>query len=302
MTAAISVTELTKSYGKRPVLKGISLDVAPGERMALLGPNGAGKTTLIKLMLGLTKPDSGTISVLGGRPGTRSARLACAYLPENVSFHKSLTGREQLTLFARLKGESGSAVIALLERVGLVDAMDARISTYSKGMRQRLGLAQVLIGRPRIAILDEPTSGLDPLSREQFYATISELAEDGTAVLLSSHALTEIEARTDKIAILSRGQIVACDSLPRLRKNAGLPVRMRVEARPERADEVAERLGGIRINGRAVEISCDAGSKLSRLGDIAELGRQVEDVDLLPPSLEDVYRFYSSGASEEDRS
>lgn len=302
MTAAVSVIDIKKSYGARSVLKGVSLDLEPGERLALLGPNGAGKTTLIKLMLGLTRPDGGEIRVLDGLPGTRFARLECAYLPENVSFHKSLTGREQLTLFARLKGEPRSEAIALLERVGLADAMDARISTYSKGMRQRLGLAQVLIGRPRVAILDEPTSGLDPLSREQFYATISELAEDGTAVLLSSHALTEIEARTDRIAILSRGEIVACDSLSKLRKNAGLPVRMRVEASPERADEVAERLGGIRINGRAVEISCDAGSKLSRLGDIAELGRHVEDVDLLPPSLEDVYRFYSSEVSGEDRS
>ncbi len=121
-----------------------------------------------------------------------------AFLPESVNFHPTLTGREQLTLFARLTGGAMPDIDALLERVGLADATNNRIGTYSKGMRQRLGLAQVLLGSPKVALLDEPTSGLDPISRQDLYAIIDELAAQGTAVLIASHALTEVEAQTDR--------------------------------------------------------------------------------------------------------
>ena len=271
----------------------VSLSVAPGERLALLGHNGAGKTTLIKLILGLTPLDGGAIAVFGAAPGSAQARAITAYLPENVAFHPALTGREQLRLFARLKGAPASAAEAVLERVGLADAARRRIGTYSKGMRQRLGLALALLGRPRLALLDEPTSGLDPVSRHDFYALVDALAADGAAVLIASHALTELEARTDRIAILRSGALVACDSLTGLRRRAGLPILLRVAARPETADDVAAALGGRRVNGRAVELSCGLEDKLAILGRVAALGALVEDVDVTPPSLEDLYRHYS---------
>lgn len=167
---ALSIANVTKRYGSLAALDNVSFSVAPGERLALLGHNGAGKTTLIKLVLGLTRPDGGDIHILGKLPTSEAVRRVSAYLPENVAFHKSLTGREQLTMFARLKGQSSRVVKDILVRVGLEMAMDRRIGAYSKGMRQRLGLAQVLIGRPQIVVLDEPTSGLDPLSREFFYS------------------------------------------------------------------------------------------------------------------------------------
>ncbi len=274
-------------------LKGVSLSVAPGERLALLGHNGAGKTTLIKLALGLTPLDGGAISVFGAAPGSARARAISAYLPESVAFHPALTGREQLRLFARLKGEPAGAADAALERVGLAEAARRRIGTYSKGMRQRLGLAQALLGRPRLALLDEPTSGLDPVSRHDFYALVDALAAEGAAVLISSHALTELEARTDRIAILRGGALAACDSLTGLRRGAGLPILLRIAARPETADQVAASLGGRRVNGRAVEISCGPDDKLAILGRVAALGALVEDVDVAPPSLEDLYRHYS---------
>lgn len=290
---AVSVETLVKRYGAQTALDGVSLDIAPGERLALLGHNGAGKTTLIKLILGLTAPDAGRIEVLGQAPGSSAVRAHCAYLPENVAFHPSLTGREQLTLFYRLKGAPSGEARGALARVGLADAMDRRIGTYSKGMRQRLGLAQILIGSPKLVVLDEPTSGLDPLSREMFYAMTAELADAGAAVLLSSHALTELEARTDRIVILRDGQVAANGRLAELRAGAGLPVRIRVAARPGTADDVARHVGGTRVNGCAVELVCAPGEKIQCLSAVTALGAAVEDVDVVPPSLEDIYRHYS---------
>ena len=274
-------------------LKGVSLSVAPGERLALLGHNGVGKTTLIKLILGLTPLDGGAIAVFGAAPGSAQARGVTAYLPENVAFHPALTGREQLRLFARLKSEPARAADALLARVGLADAARRRIGTYSKGMRQRLGLAQALLGRPRLALLDEPTSGLDPVSRHDFYALVDELAAQGAAVLIASHALTELEARTDRIAILRSGALVACDSLTGLRRRAGLPILLRVAARPETADDVAAALGGRRVNGRSVELSCAPDEKLGALARVSALGALIDDVDVAPPDLEALYRHFS---------
>ena len=178
---ALRVEKARKLRGKTCVLDDVDLSVAPGDRVALLGHNGAGKSTLIKTILGLTPLSGGTIQVMGARPGSGVARRATAFLPEAVSFHPALTGREQLTLFARLDGAHAD-IEGLLERVGLDDAMDRRIGAYSKGMRQRLGLAQVLLGQPAVALLDEPTSGLDPVSRQDLYAIIDELAAQGTAV------------------------------------------------------------------------------------------------------------------------
>ena len=292
---AIDVRDADKFQGKRQTLAGVSLSVAPGERVALLGHNGAGKTTLIRMILGLTGISGGTISVDGAQPGSAHARAVSAYLPESVAFHKSLTGREQLTLFARLAGEPSTVVAPLLERVGLSDAADRRIGTWSKGMRQRLGLAQVLIGRPGVALLDEPTSGLDPISRRDFYGIVDEMAEMGTAVLVSSHALTELEARTDRIAILREGRLVAYDSLADLRGKARLPIRLRVTTPGEDAGSIAERLGGQRVNGHGVELTCTQDEKMRHLGAITALGELVNDVEVFPPSLEDLYRHFATG-------
>ncbi len=291
---ALTIENVSKDRGKIRVLNDIALSLAPGERVALLGHNGAGKSTLIKSILGLTPIHAGTVRVGDAQPGSASARRDTAYLPEAVSFHTALTGREQLALFARLSG--GNADIpALLERVGLSDALDRRIGTYSKGMRQRLGLAQVLLGKPKVALLDEPTSGLDPISRQDLYAIIDELAAQGTAVLIASHALTEVEARTDRIAIMRRGQMVADDTLSNLSALAGLPIRLRVRA-TDNADALAAELGGNRINGASVELVCAPDNKMEALRRIAAMGEAVADVEMTPPKLEDLYRHYAQEA------
>ncbi|MDU8941829.1 ABC transporter ATP-binding protein [Ovoidimarina sediminis] len=296
MTGILTCAHVGKRRGGTPVLNDVSLSIPEGTRVALLGHNGAGKSTLIKLILGLTARDGGEISICGAAPGSNAARRATAYLPEALAFQGALTGRELLAMFARLSGLSPRETGPLLERVGLGPAADRRIATYSKGMRQRLGLAQVLLGRPRLALLDEPASGLDPVSRHELYAIIDELAASGTAVLIASHALTEVEARTDRIAILRQGRLVADDTLGNLARAAGLPIVLRVRAsETAMAERIASETGGARVNGMSVEIRCPAEEKMPALHRLSGLGEAVADIDITPPGLEELYRHYSGG-------
>jgi Cu-processing system ATP-binding protein len=294
----LTCSRVIRTFGAVEALRDVSLTVAEGERVALLGHNGAGKSTLMKIVLGLIPATSGEVRIAGALPGSHAARDVTAYLPESAAFHPALTGREQIALYLRLRGEPAAKAGDLLERVGLGHAADRRIGTYSKGMRQRVGLAQALIGRPRLMVLDEPTSGLDPVSRRDFYGILDELAREGAAILLSSHALTEVEARTDRIAILSKGRLVANDTLAALRREAGLPIHIQVAARPDTADDVADRLSGTRVNGVRVDLTCGHGDKLARLGQIAGLGQMIDDVEVIPPSLEDLYTHFSRRAGE----
>lgn len=289
----LKLTSLTKRYGAATALDGVSFAVAAGERVALLGHNGAGKSTLMKIVLGLIPFDGGEVSVLGAAPGSAQARGGVAYLPENVAFHPALTGIEQIRLFLSLRGENPDQAGALLERVGLHEASRRRIGTYSKGMRQRVGLAQALIGHPRLLVLDEPTSGLDPVSRRDFYALLDGLAAEGASILLSSHALTEVEARTDRIVILSGGHLVATGALDGLRVQAGLPVVLQVTPAAGQAGAVAAALPGSQPAGDKIVLSVPPEDKLAQLARITALGAMVADVDLVPPSLEDIYSHFS---------
>ena len=291
--SALVIKNLSKHYGDLETVREVSLNIAPGERIALLGHNGAGKTTLMRMVLGLTPATTGSIQVLGFAPGSRKARGAIGFLPENVAFHGALTGREQLNHFARLKSVRASVADDLLERVGLTDAADRKIRTYSKGMRQRIGLAQALLGKPKLALLDEPTSGLDPILRHEFYNIIEELAASGTAVLLSSHALTELETRTDRIAIMSKGELVVDDTLVALRVRAHLPISVKVTTSEDKADAIAADLGGQRVNGRSFLLACQQDTKVATIGRVTALGSVIKDIDVAPASLEELYRHYS---------
>lgn len=301
-TTSLTVHDVSKQFGSFAAVDKVSFSLAPGERVALLGHNGAGKTTLFKMILGFLPRDNGEISVLDTAPGSDDARLGTAYLPESVAFPTALTGKEVLSYYARLKGQKPKSVMHLLDRVGLADAAKRRVGTYSKGMRQRLGLAQALIGQPRLVLLDEPTTGLDPISRQNVYELIGEIADNGATVLLSSHALTELEVRTDRILILSKGQLVADDELAKLRAQAGLPIRVKIWTRPGAAEQVAEELGNIdrtRMNGRSLELDCGIDEKVKTLSAISALSHLVEDVDVHAPSLDDVYKHFSQTAQKE---
>lgn len=294
VVTVLTVSDVVKVRGNRRTIDGVSLTISAGERVALLGHNGAGKTTLIQMILGLAPLDGGRIAVAGHPPGSIEARRLTAFLPEHVAFHRALTGKEQLRHFARLRGRPASQADTLLERVGLAPDADRRIGTYSKGMGQRLGLAQALLAPPGLALLDEPTSGLDPVARWEFYNMVDELTAAGGAVMLSSHALTELEATTDRIAILRGGVLVANDSLDELRRAAALPVRLRVVARGADAAALAS-LGGRPINGHAVELTCSMTEKLDRLAAISALRDRIDDIEIIPPSLEALYRHFSVG-------
>ncbi|WP_284166122.1 ABC transporter ATP-binding protein [Frigidibacter sp. SD6-1] len=293
MTSTLTISDLTKRFGDVAALAGVSLSVAPGERVALLGHNGAGKSTLMKIILGLIPMSSGKVTICDAAPGSAAARAAVAYLPENAAFHPALTGLEQTRHYLRLRGEDPGLAMGLMEKVGLGPAARRRIGTYSKGMRQRVGLAQALIGHPRLLVLDEPTSGLDPVSRREFYALLDELAAQGSSILLSSHALTEVEARTDRIVILSKGRLVAEGTLADLRRRADLPVTLHVTARNGCASDVAAQLPGAILVDGALHMTCPQSAKLETMGRIAALGPKVADLDVLPPSLEDLYAHFS---------
>lgn len=291
MTPTLTLKQLTKTYAGVRALSEVSLRVAPGERVALLGHNGAGKSTMMKIILGLIPHDGGEVVVTGAAPGSATARGNTAYLPENVAFHPALTGVEQIRYYLSLRGENPGQAMALLERVGLHGAAKRRIGTYSKGMRQRVGLAQALIGKPKLLVLDEPTSGLDPVSRRDFYALLDGLAAEGASILLSSHALTEVEARTDRIVILSKGQLVAEGSLAELRRQAALPVTLHVIARDLVAVQAA--LPDAVLTDGALVLTCSQEAKLAVLTRITGLGDAVADIEVLPPSLEDMYSHFS---------
>jgi Cu-processing system ATP-binding protein len=293
MTPTLTLQCLTKTYGAQRALSEVSLTVAPGERVALLGHNGAGKSTMMKIILGLIPYDSGELQVAGAAPGAIEARRHVAYLPENVAFHPALTGLEQIRHYLSLRGERPSRAIELLERVGLGFAATRRIGSYSKGMRQRVGLAQTLIGKPSLLVLDEPTSGLDPVSRRDFYELLDGLAAHGTSILLSSHALTEVEARTDRILILSAGSLVAEGSLNDLRRRAALPVTVQVTPSQGQMASVANALPDAIASRDTLTLTCGQDQKLRLLARVSNLGDSVADIDVQPPTLEDIYSHFS---------
>lgn len=298
MTDVVQLDGVTKRFGKVEAVRNASFDLRKGETVALVGHNGAGKTTLMKLMLGLIRPTVGKICVLGDDPaaGEFAARRRVGYLPENVSFNGALTGRETLTFYARLKREPRSSVGGLLERVGLGHAADRRVGTYSKGMRQRLGLAQVLLGEPLVLLLDEPTTGLDPELRQSFYTIVEELRGRGATVLLSSHALTELEERAGRVIIMKRGVKVADGTLDELRGVASLPTKIRLKVTDEGLAKVPSWLGPVgdwrRINGHVVEVDASPRDKIEVLRRATEEGAPVEDLDVVPPSLDDLYAHF----------
>lgn len=302
------VQDVTKRYGETEAVRGVDLTLAPGECVAMVGHNGAGKSSLIKLMLGLTTPTAGRIRVLGGDPASAACspiRRRIGFLPENVAFHPNMSGRETLDFYARLKGASRSGNDALFEKVGLEPAaIKRRVSTYSKGMRQRLALAQALLGGPKLLFLDEPTTGLDPALRQSFYAIVAELRDRGTTVLLCSHALTELEGQADRVVVMSRGRKVADGSLATLRSLAQLPVRIRLTLPSDDIDALAARVGQgaalTRLAGGVVELACANDDKIDLVrriacdGPTANIAAKIaiEDIEIVQPSLDEMYAHF----------
>ncbi|MEY2115818.1 MULTISPECIES: ABC transporter ATP-binding protein [Rhodanobacter] len=300
MNHAIEFEALTKRYGALAALDGVSACVPRGQVIGLLGHNGAGKSTLIKLILGLIAPSGGRLEVLGQSPWRAYAlRRRIGYLPESATFYASLSGRELLDYLARLKQAPRSQVSALLERVGLAHAADRRIGTYSKGMRQRLGLAQTLLGSPELVLLDEPTTGLDPQASRELYRIVGELRADGRSVLLSSHLLAELEPHIDGALILRQGRLLAAGSLHALGEQAALPAQVLVRPREQAMPELIARLetGGLSAQPRPdgqLELQVPRASKLHMLRELLA-DPAIVDLDVREPTLAQLYDWLGAG-------
>jgi ABC-2 type transport system ATP-binding protein len=224
-SSAVETHGLRKQFGTKVAVADLSLEVSRGEVFGFLGPNGAGKTTSLKMLLGLVAPDGGAATVLGAPLGDRATRGRIGFLPVHFRFHDCLTGREFLRFHGRLYGLRGPTLDAkiddLLLRMDLADAADRSVGGYSKGMLQRVGLAQALLNDPELVFLDEPTSGLDPLGRRLVRDLIRELRARGTAVFLNSHLLGEVEATCDRVAFVKDGRIVGAMTMEEVRARGG---------------------------------------------------------------------------------
>ncbi len=267
---ALELTGIRKRYGRTEALAGVDLAVGEGELVGLLGPNGAGKSTLTKIACGLVRPSSGSATACGHRAGSEAARAATGYLAELFRFPGWATADELLELHQRLARSDGGAAerAELLELVGLQEARERVVEAMSKGMQQRLGIAQALVGEPRLLLLDEPTCALDPAGRHPVRALLEELRARGVAVLLNTHLLSEVERVCDRVAIIDKGRLIAAGTPDELGGAQGVDV---------------ETAAGIR---RFAASRDDVPDLVARL--VAQ-GERVYGVQVVRSSLEDAY-------------
>ncbi|MBZ0086818.1 MAG: ABC transporter ATP-binding protein [Thermomonas sp.] len=293
---AISLRGVHKHFGALRAVDGVDLDIRTGEILGLIGHNGAGKSTLFKLMLGLETPSAGAILIDGipvrGR-AFRAVRRGIGFLPESVVLYDNLDGLETLRFFARLKGAPLAQCAQLLEQVGLNHAGKRPVREYSKGMRQRLGFAQALLGKPRVLFLDEPTNGLDPEAIRDFYVVLRQLQAAGTTIVITSHILAELQGRVDRLAIMAAGKLLAVGSVQDLRERTALP--LVIEADLDAAD-LATVAAALQELAPAPETTptglrwhCPRQHKMAALAALGAQNARVHDLRLLEPSLEDMF-------------
>jgi ABC-2 type transport system ATP-binding protein len=307
MTAPTILTRrLTKQYGETKVVNALDLRTSPGEVFGLLGPNGAGKTTTILMLLGMVEPTSGDIEVLGLDPARNplAVKSRVGYLPDAVGFYPDLTGRENLRFTAELnrlsRSEANRRIDSLLIDVGLVDSGDRPVGVYSRGMKQRLGIADALIKRPEILILDEPTTAIDPEGVAEILGLINRLARDeGVTILLSSHLLHQVQAVCDRVAIFVKGKVVAQGAPHELATDSKGPEEVEISVG---ADEAAVRaalanqkfLRSLKPGRlpRSYLIEVDHGSTNKLVSSLVAAGLPLTSVRRLSEDLDEVYRRY----------
>ncbi len=299
----IEARELTKRYGKATAVDRISFTVAAGEIFGLLGPNGAGKTTTILMRLGLSDVTAGTVRVLGHDPVREPLKVKSrvGYMPDAIGFYDNLTANENLNYTARLIGlrpeERETRISEALAKVGLSDVAGKRVGTYSRGMRQRLGLAEILMKKAQIAILDEPTSGLDPQATVELLEMIRGLKRDGVAVLLSSHLLDRVQSVCDRVALFQSGRIVLMGNVPDLaRQVLGGGYHVDIEAEGEGLGDKLAKVHGV----AAVENVGPGRYRLLSEGDVRpqaaaaviNAGGALRRLSVEEPSLDTIYTRY----------
>ena len=292
--AAIETEQLRKVFGDNTAVKGLTLRVAQGEVFGFLGPNGAGKTTSMKMLLGLVAPTSGNASLLGAPIGDRPTLARVGFLPEHFRFQEWLTAAEFLQLHGELLGMEKQTLKErkdeMLERVGLSAFRNKLLRTFSKGMLQRIGLAQALLNYPALVFLDEPTSGLDPVGRRLVRDVIHELRAEGTCVFLNSHLLSEIEVTCDRVAFIRHGEVVRILDLASLDKNKSVVTIRASGLTPVMVSELARWGDHIQANGEHVTLTIHNESHVPEIN--RYLVAQGADVFAITParrSLEEIF-------------
>lgn len=295
---------LTKHYDGFVAVDNLNLTVRRGEVFGLLGPNGAGKTTTILMLLGLTEPTAGSVRVLGLDPVRQplSVKTRVGYLPELLGFYNNLTAYENLIYTAKLNGlrrdEAHERIISALAQVGLEEVAEKRVGTFSRGMRQRLGVADVLIKKPQLIIMDEPTQGLDPEAARDFLGIIRRLKADGITVLLSSHLLHQVQAVCDRVGLFYRGRMVLEGTVEELaRRVLGGAYRIQVEAEGGSGIEDAlRRIQGVvnvtRPGSNLYELEAEHDLRPAAARAVVEAGGKLLSLKVEQPSLDDVYTRY----------
>ncbi|EEX92967.1 ABC transporter for copper ATP-binding protein [Vibrio orientalis CIP 102891 = ATCC 33934] len=289
--AIVKLDNVSKQYKQLLALNQVNLTLNSGEALGLFGHNGAGKTTMMKVILGIIDITSGSARVFNTDPFSKQAwhsRKSIGYLPENVSFYDQLTGLEVLTYFSRLKSAPKGQIQSLLSDVGLNDAKNRQVKHYSKGMRQRLGLAQAFLGEPKLLLLDEPTVGLDPIATQDFYASVDQLKNKGASVLLCSHVLPGVEKHIDRAMILSKGTTIAAGTLEALRQQAKLPVVIKTHGL-NGALAANSKLQGFMTSPDSLHIP--ESQKLDVVKELVGYDT-LQDLQVTPATLEQIYQHF----------
>ena len=301
---AIELRGVRKEFGDVTAVRDLDLTVQEGEVYGFLGPNGAGKSTTIDMLLDLVRPTAGTVRVLG-RDATSDGvaiRQRTGVLPDGFSVYDRLSGRKHVEFAVRSK-EADDDPDALLERVGLLGDADRKAGGYSKGMRQRLALAMALVGDPDLLVLDEPSSGLDPAGAKEMREIVQREADRGATVFFSSHILEQVDAVCDRVGILRNGELVAEDSVERLREAVGGEETLEIavggaDGASEAAVEAVRAVGGVsRVDrdGDALVVSCADGAKTRVIAALEDAGVAVDDFHTREASLEDLFLAYTEG-------
>jgi len=294
---ALSAHGLTKTIGDRTIVDDVSFDLRPGEVFGFLGPNGAGKTTTIRMLVGLIKPTRGSVSVCGFdiRRQFEKAMRCIGCIVENPDLYRFMTGRENLEHFGRMLGVPASEIERVAALVNLAHRLDQRVGTYSLGMRQRLGIAQAMLGDPRVLILDEPANGLDPAGIREIRELLRQLAaERGLAVFVSSHLLAEIELTADRVAIIHKGRILRTGPVREL-ISSGRAMELRVDD-PERAAAIVRGLGfEATLNGDLVLAPIEEGDAPPVIAALTEAGLAVFHARQRVQTLEEMFLEATAG-------
>jgi ABC-2 type transport system ATP-binding protein len=304
-SVVIETHELTKKYGSFRAVRDLNLTVQQGEVFGLLGPNGAGKTTTLLMLLGLTEPSGGSVRVLGLDPARQPLKVKArvGYMPDSVGFYGELTAWENLNYIARLNGiprkEADKAIESALERVGLKDIAEKPVGNYSHGMRQRLGVADVLVKSPQVIIMDEPTQGLDPEGAREFLHLIRGLKAEGITILLSSHLLHQVQAICDRVGLFSRGEMVLVGSVPELaRKVLGRAYRVYLEIAGDpqtillALQNVPGALQARQTDDMKYEVEAEHDVRADTARAVVQAGGDLLKLDVETQSLDEIYAHF----------